>query len=67
MEKRPLFTLLGLLAAAGAFADAYTWTDDNGIVHYSDRPNPGAKKNRAMGINGAEAAAIIAKHHSTER
>ena len=43
MEKRPIFILLGLLAAAGAMAEAYTWTDENGVVHYSDRPQPGAK------------------------
>lgn len=43
METRPIFVLLGLLAAAGALAEAYTWTDADGIVHYSDRPEPGAK------------------------
>jgi len=42
METRPIFVLLGLLVAAGALAEAYTWTDDDGIVHYSDRPQPGA-------------------------
>jgi hypothetical protein len=35
--------LLGLLAAAGVLAEAYTWTDADGVVHYSDRPEPGAK------------------------
>lgn len=46
METRPIFILLALLAllvAAGAFAEAYTWTDENGVVHYSDRPHPGAR------------------------
>lgn len=43
METRPIFILLGLLAAAGVLAEAYTWTDENGVVHYSDRPEPGAK------------------------
>ncbi len=42
METRPIFILLGLALAAGAFAEAYTWTDEQGIVHYSDRPHPGA-------------------------
>lgn len=36
--------MLGLFIAGGAFADAYKWTDENGIVHYSDRPHPGAKR-----------------------
>ncbi len=42
METRPILILLGLLLAAGALADAYTWTDEDGVVHYSDRPEPGA-------------------------
>ena len=45
METRPILILLGLLAAAGVVADeAYTWTDENGVVHYSDRPEPGATR-----------------------
>jgi len=44
MEKRPLFVLLVLLFTAGAFADAYTWTDEDGVVHFSDRPHPDAEK-----------------------
>lgn len=43
METRSIFVLLALLVAAGAFAEAYTWIDENGIVHYSDRPHPGAE------------------------
>lgn len=42
MEIRPIFTVLALLLATGALADAYTWTDAEGVVHYSDRPHPGA-------------------------
>jgi hypothetical protein len=44
MEKRTIFTLLALLLAIGATADeAYMWTDEGGVVHYSDRPQPGAQ------------------------
>ena len=43
METRLIFVLLALLLATAALADAYTWTDEDGIVHYSDRPHPGAK------------------------
>ncbi len=44
MEIRTIFTLLALLLAIGAIADvAYTWTDEDGVVHYSDRPQPGAE------------------------
>ena len=44
MEKRPILILLALFAGGAALADTYTWTDDEGIVHYSDRPHPGAKR-----------------------
>ena len=44
MEIRTILVLLGLLAASAALADAYTWTDEEGIVHYSDRPQPGARR-----------------------
>ena len=43
MENRPVFALLVLLFAAGAFADAYTWIDEDGVVHYSDRSHPDAE------------------------
>ena len=44
MERRTILALLGLLAAGAVVADAYTWTDEEGIVHYSDRPQPGATR-----------------------
>lgn len=36
--------LLGLLATGAAKAQAYKWTDEDGVVHYSDRPQPGAQE-----------------------
>lgn len=45
METRTILLLLGLLAASSAIAgEAYVWTDENGVVHYSDRPMPGARR-----------------------
>jgi len=46
MQKPTIFIvfLLGLLASGAAFAQAYKWTDDEGVVHYSDRPRPGAER-----------------------
>ena len=45
MDTRTVFVLLGLVLAPFAAADeAYVWTDDSGVVHYSDRPMPGAKR-----------------------
>ena len=44
MELRPVFMLLCLLAAAAAAAqEAYRWVDEDGVVHYSDRPREGAE------------------------
>ena len=42
METRPILVLLGLLASATALAQAYTWVDEEGVTHYSDRPQEGA-------------------------
>ena len=45
MDPRPLVFALGLLVAAGLpAAEVYRWTDDDGVVHYSDQPHPGAEK-----------------------
>ncbi|MGB5490392.1 MAG: DUF4124 domain-containing protein [Woeseiaceae bacterium] len=44
MRLRTIFILLALFAAEGALAQAYTWTDETGVVHYSDRPVPGATR-----------------------
>jgi len=44
MRLRPIFILLALFAANGALAQAYTWVDEDGVVHYSDRPEPGSKQ-----------------------
>jgi len=45
MEKRPVLVLLALLFAGTALAnEAWRWIDEDGIVHYSDRPRPGAER-----------------------
>lgn len=45
MDPRLLVLALGLLGAAGLpAAEVYRWTDEDGIVHYSDQPHPGAEK-----------------------
>jgi hypothetical protein len=44
MEKRPILLFVGLLAATAVHADAYKWVDENGIVTYSDRQQPGAER-----------------------
>jgi hypothetical protein len=45
METRAILVLLGLLVMPFAAAEeAYVWTDEDGVVHYSDRPVPGARR-----------------------
>lgn len=44
MYKRHIFALAVLLFAGGVFAQAYRWVDEDGVVHYSDRPEPGAEQ-----------------------
>ena len=45
MELRSFFTLVCLLAVAAAAAqEAYRWVDEDGVVHYSDRPREGAEE-----------------------
>lgn len=58
MQTRPIFILLGLLATNGVLADAYTWTDEEGVVHYSDRPQPGAKRVALPGSKSRSRAPI---------
>jgi len=42
MLMRTIISLIAVLAAGAVMAQAYTWVDEDGIVHYSDRPQPGA-------------------------
>ena len=44
--------LLSLVAAQSVAQQAYRWTDENGQVHYSDRPGPGATEVRLQGAQG---------------
>ena len=44
MHKRAFMVFCLLCAAGTALAQAYRWTDENGVVHFSDRPHPGAEQ-----------------------
>lgn len=45
MDLRPVFVFFCLFAAAAAAAQqqAYRWVDEDGVVHFSDRPREGAE------------------------
>jgi len=58
MEKRAIIVLLGLLVLPYAAAnEAYVWTDEDGVVHYSDRPVPGARRIELAEPNASQSPA----------
>ena len=44
MEFRPYLLVLILFGVAAAAQEAYRWVDEDGVVHYSDRPQEGAEQ-----------------------
>ena len=44
MLMRTIIALIALLASSAVLAQAYRWVDDEGVVHYSDRPQEGAEQ-----------------------
>jgi len=41
---RTIIAILAIISAGASMAQAYRWVDENGIVHYSDRPTEGAER-----------------------
>ncbi len=44
MLKQTIIILISTLAAGTVLAQAYKWTDEDGVVHFSDRPEEGAER-----------------------
>jgi hypothetical protein len=44
MLMRTIIAFIATLAAGAVMAQAYKWTDEDGVVHYSDRPQEGAEE-----------------------
>ena len=44
MLRRTIIILISTLATGTVLAQAYKWTDEEGVVHYSDRPQEGAEQ-----------------------
>lgn len=44
MRTPACIALLALVAASAAPAQVYRWVDEDGVVHYSDTPHPGAEE-----------------------
>ena len=66
METRTILVLLGLLTTAAAAADTWMWTDDEGVVHYSDRPYPGAERITIAEPNRSQAPARRSNSAATD-
>jgi hypothetical protein len=59
MERRLILALSGVLVLSAAFADdAWKWTDEDGVVHYSDVPREGAEAVRLSEYNKKTGARI---------
>jgi hypothetical protein len=50
--RKWLILLSALSGTAASGAPAWTWTDANGTVHFSDRPEPGARQVELAGAQG---------------
>jgi hypothetical protein len=44
MLMRTIIAILAVLATGAVLAQAYRWVDEDGVVHYSDRPQEGAEQ-----------------------
>ena len=44
MLMRTIIAIFAIITASVALAQAYRWVDENGVVHYSDRPMEGAER-----------------------
>ncbi len=43
MFSRPFVVILCLLCATATAEEIYKWVDEDGVIHYSDQPAPGAE------------------------
>jgi hypothetical protein len=57
--RRPLFTLISLLASLAVAGTVYKWVDENGVVHYSDQPHSDAQKVEVPAAQTYQGAASV--------
>ena len=68
MESRSILLVLALLAAIAALAqEAYRWVDEDGVVHYSDRPREGAEQISVAGSEQDKGNEIVFRSAVTMR
>lgn len=66
MRLACIFLLILAAAGAGA-AELWRWVDDRGVVHYSDRPVPGAEKIVISGAQTFSAPPVSASGREADR
>ena len=54
--RAALFTITLLLSMTAMAATVYRWVDEQGVVHYSDQPHPGAEKVHLQAAQGFQAS-----------
>lgn len=59
--RKWLILLSAFSATTTQAAPAWTWTDQNGQVHFSDRPVPGARQIELAGAQGFGAPAVASR------
>lgn len=50
--------LLLMLCAGAAASEVWRWVDDKGVVHYSDRPQPGAERVEMQSVQSYQAPQV---------
>lgn len=55
---RKLLLLIMLVSLPAAAITMYTWEDENGVIHYSDTPRPGAIAIEVDPVQGFEASPL---------
>ena len=67
MLKRALTAIAALLVTSAVFAQAYRWVDENGVVHFSDRPHPGAEQIQLPKSQGSSRPSSTPRPSTTRR
>jgi len=63
---RVFIFLVCLVAGGGASADVYRWVDDDGVIHFSDRPHEGAEIVALPGAQTFSAPAVSRPQPATQ-
>lgn len=63
---RVFIVLVGLFAGIGAVAEVFRWVDEDGLIHFSDRPHEGAETVVLPQAQTFSAPAVRPRQQTTE-